>query len=168
MRGLHWAVVAVTIAAWATGDATSLAHELLGYALLVLVAARIAWSRVGNRHARFASFVRGPRATVAYTRALLAGAAPRFVGHNPLGGWMVVALLATLALTSITGALYTTDWLWGYGWLAALHEGLAWVIAALAALHVGGVVHASLRHRENLAAAMLHGRKRAAEDNDVD
>ena len=56
--------------------------------------------------------------------------------------------------------LFTTDRFWGYGWLAALHEGFAWGLAGLVALHVAGVLTSGYRHRENLVAAMFHGRKR--------
>ena len=65
--------------------------------MVVLAAFRILWGFVGTRHARFASFLRGPRATGAYLVALLRGAAPATPGHNPLGGWMVIFLLLFLA-----------------------------------------------------------------------
>ena len=85
---------------------------------------RLAWGFAarGDRYARFAQFVRPARATLPYARAVLQHQAPRYIGHNPLGGWMVVGLLACVGALGVTGALYTTDWLWGYAWLAHLHE----------------------------------------------
>jgi cytochrome b len=62
---------------------------------LALLAARVAWGFGGSRYARFAQFVRTPAATLAYARLARAGHAPRYLGHNPLGAWMVLALLAT-------------------------------------------------------------------------
>jgi cytochrome b len=80
---------------------------------------------------------------------------------------MIVALLATVAAVSATGALFATDWLWGYAWLANLHAALAWLLIALAAAHVLGVLHASWMHRENLVAAMFTGRKRGPAQRDA-
>lgn len=73
---------------------------------------------------------------------------------------MVVALLAMVALVGITGWLYTTDRFWGIGWVEELHETLSDILFAFVGLHIVGVVFTSIRHRENLVAAMLHGRKR--------
>ena len=70
-----------------------------------------------------------------------------------------------LALTGFTGWIYTTDRYWGVKWVGELHEGLASTLLVLIALHLAGVALASWRHRENLVAAMLHGRKRAENDN---
>ena len=74
---------------------------------------------------------------------------------------MVVALLALVALVGFTGWLYTTDRFWGVPWVEELHESLSDALFAFVALHIAGVAFTSLRHRENLVAAMLHGRKRA-------
>lgn len=38
---------------------------------------------------------------------------------------MVVALLICAGSAALTGILYTTDWLWGDGWLHNLHAALA-------------------------------------------
>lgn len=166
-RLLHWVLVAAVAAAWWTGGSAGPVHEYLGYAAAAIVAARVAWGFVGSRHARFAQFVHGPRETAGYGRAVLAGRAPRYLGHNPLGGWMVLALLACVAALGLTGWLYTTDWLWGYAWLEQLHAALGWLLVGLAALHVAGVAFTSWQHRENLVAAMFSGRKAPPGADDV-
>ena len=141
-------------------------HEGFGYAALAIIAARIVWGFIGPRHARFTNFVCTPAATMQYGLRALAGTEPRYIGHNPLGGWMIVSLLVVIALTGFSGWLYTTDEYWGVKWVGELHEGLANALLALIALHIAGVVFASFRHHENLVAAMLHGRKRAGDENE--
>lgn len=168
VRFLHWALVATVAAAWLTRHGGGAWHEWLGYASLAILTLRLAWGAIGSRHARFASFVRGPVATARYARDVLANRAPRFVGHNPLGAWMIVALIATVAAVDLTGWLYTTDRFWGLEWVEDLHEGVSNALLALIALHVAGVAFSSWRHGENLVAAMIHGRKRAPAADDVD
>src|SRR5262249_52739458 len=132
------------------------------------VLVRLAWGLAGpSRLARFGQFLRGPRATWAYARALFEGREPRYIGHNPLGAWMIVALLACVAGLALTGWLYTTDRFWGDETVETVHVALAWLLLVLAGLHVTGVVVTSLRHRENLVRAMLDGSKPAAREGDV-
>ena len=164
VRLAHWTLVSCVIAAWFARGAP---HEWLGYAALVIVLLRIGWGIVGPRYARFAQFVRGPSPMLAYAGRVLGRKEERYLGHNPLGGWMIVALLAMLALVSASGWLATTDRYWGVEWVQDLHEGLADVLAGLALVHLGGVAYASVRHRENLVGAMLTGRKRPPAAGDV-
>lgn len=166
VRVAHWSLVIAVAGAWLTEDAGAI-HEWLGYAALAIVSARIAWGAVGSRYARFAQFVRSPGATIEYGRQVLARAAPRYVGHNPLGAYMIVALIVMVILTSGTGWLYTTDRFWGVEWMEDLHEGLATALLWLIGFHVAGAVFSSIYHGENLVAAMISGRKRAAEPRDV-
>ena len=152
---------------WATTEWIVDWHRPVGYAALAIVGIRIVWGAVGPRHARFASFVRGPRATVRYARQAIGGQAPRHVGHNPLGGAMVIALFACIAGLALTGWLYTTDRFFGDEVVETVHETLAWTLVALAPLHVGGVLFASRHQREDLIGAMLDGRKRAPRGDDI-
>lgn len=122
VRTLHWSLAAAFFAAYATGDDESGAHVWLGYAVLAIVAIRIAWGIVGTPHARFADFIYGPTATLRYARSLLSARPIHFVGHNPLGGWMIVALLLTLAAVCGTGIL--AEAAEGRGPLAAMSVGV--------------------------------------------
>jgi cytochrome b len=170
-RSLHWLLAASVLVAWFSGHLMERwfdeVHHTSGYVAGMAVLARLAWGFVSRDHARFSSFVRGPRATWSYAKQLRAAREPRFIGHNPLGAWMVVALLAVTAALTITGMLYVGDWLWGYAWLWALHAGFAWLLMALVIGHWTGVGFTSWRHRENLVASMFSGRKRAASEGDI-
>jgi len=139
----------------------------MGYVAGALIALRPVWGLIGPRHARFADFVRRPSAILAYLRDLLAGRERRDLGHNPTGGAMIMALLTAVAGTALTGGLQITDAFWGSSTMEEIHETLAIAILVLAAIHVGGVIFESLRHRENLVAAMLTGRKRRLDKSDT-
>ena len=158
VRLIHWSMVASVAVAWLVTEGRI--HDAAGYALLALIAFRILWGFVGPDHARFASFVKTPRTVLQYTKQLYAGHEPRHIGHNPLGGWMIMALLATGLAASLSGWLYTTDAFWGLAWVERIHVFFAYLLLVLAALHIVGVVFTSFRQRENLIASMLHGRKR--------
>jgi cytochrome b len=168
VRLLHWSLAVAVGLGWATTFWLGGWHRAVGWAALAIVVVRVAWGFVGPRRARFAAFVCGPLATARYARRVLAGGAPRHVGHNPLGGWMIVALLAVVAGLALTGWLYNTERFWGDATVEAVHRGLAWAIVALVAMHVAAVVATAFRHRENLIAAMFDGRKRAPCGDDID
>jgi cytochrome b len=81
---------------------------------------------------------------------------------------MVVALLVHVKLVGASGWLYSTDTFWGVEWVGETHDALAILLLVLVGLHVAGVVFTSVAHRENLVAAMVHGRKRAPQEGEVD
>ena len=161
VRAAHWSLVLAVVAAYATGDDGGRWHERLGYAALAIVALRILWGFAGPRRARFTDFVRAPAAIAGYVRALLGGREPRYLGHNPLGGAWILLLLALVIGAGVTG--------WAMVGLTEdeaeaiedVHEAFSNGLIAAAAIHVAGVVWESLRHGENLARAMVTGRKRA-------
>jgi cytochrome b len=110
-RLFHWALVVLAVFSFTTGKIGGSWmdwHMRSGYAVLALLLFRLAWGLVGAPSARFASFVRGPRAAIAHARALRAGRRERHASHNPLGGWMVVLLLALLVVQAATG-LFSND-----------------------------------------------------------
>lgn len=174
VRIFHWALVAAFATAFIVEDDLLGVHVWAGYLVLGLIAVRLVWGFVGPRHARFTDFVRGPGQVLGYLRESLRLAAPRHLGHNPLGGAMVVALLLLVGLTGLSGmALYGAQELSGP--LAGLmsgtppavgealeetHEVLANLTLVFIAAHVAGVLFSSFAHRENLILAMLTGRKR--------
>lgn len=159
VRLLHWTLAAGFLGAFLLERPRAL-HEALGWAAVVAVAIRLVWGFAGFRHARFASFVPTPARFLGYARDVLRGRERRFVGHNPAGGAMVVALLATVAGLGTTGWMMGLDAFWGVDWVEALHEGLANIGITLVIFHWLGVAWESLRHRENLVKAMLTGNKR--------
>ncbi len=159
VRFFHWSLVAGIAIAWLTADEWDRVHEWTGYGIATLLAMRILWGFIGSPFARFSQFVKGPRETLAYLGRILRGRAERHIGHNPAGAAMILALLATIAGTVLTGWMMGLDAFWGAEWLEDLHEGLATFVLVLVGLHVAGVIHASLTHRENLVRAMITGLK---------
>ena len=167
VRVFHWTLALSFAAAWATAEDWRRLHESVGYLAGGLVAVRVAWGFLGPRYARFSQFVRPPHAVLAYLKAMADGSEPRFIGHNPAGGAMIVVLLAAMGATAATGWLMTTDAFWGSAAMQALHAAAAYGVLLLVCVHLGGVALASLRHRENLPRAMVFGDKRAPRAGDV-
>lgn len=161
VRIFHWSLVVSFVIAYATGDEIERVHVAAGYAIASLLAVRILWGFVGPRHARFSTFVRPPSEVLAYLRDVVMLRAPHYIGHNPAGGAMIVALMVALTGTCATGYMMTTDTYWGSKLVEHIHEFLANLTVGLIVAHVLGVLIASFEHRENLVASMISGRKRA-------
>lgn len=172
VRAAHWLIVLCVAGSWAThyaGVEWFAWHRRCGYALFVLVAFRVAWGFAGTRHALFAQFLRGPRAMFDYLRGRTEG---ETAGHNPLGGWSVVALLALLLLQATTG-LFANDEIVNagpfYGWISpgtsnritTLHRLCSDALLVLITLHVAAVAWHVLVRRRPLLRAMWSGRKTA-------
>lgn len=162
VRLFHWTLVVAFATAWVTSEELQRPHELAGYLIVALLVARVLWGFIGDTHARFADFVRSPAVVLRYLADEVRGRAARYLGHNPAGGAMVIALLLTLGLTAATGILMSTGALGGGEWLEEMHEFGAGFALFLVALHLVGVAWSSLLHRENLVKAMFTGRKPTA------
>lgn len=177
-RLFHWTLVFCVFSAWLSfelapriGDPTLIWHRWNGYAILVLLVFRLIWGFVGGSTARFSAFVRWPWTAFAYLRDSFAGKARPFLGHNPAGAWMVLALLGVVGAQAILG-LYTLE----HNEIAAgplqrtimddealtktiqwLHARGFYVLLALVCVHV--TVNAL--SMKGLIPAMVTGRKKA-------
>jgi cytochrome b len=167
VRLFHWSLVGAFALAWLSSAGESPVHIAAGYVVGILIVIRVAWGVLGARYARFSQFVRRPREIVLHILAAIGGRDRRYVGHNPAGGAMIVALLASISVLVLSGWMMTTDAFFGVDWVEHIHGAVANGILVLVALHVVGVVEASLRHRENLVRAMISGRKRAPAPDDI-
>lgn len=159
VRVFHWLMVLSFAGAWLTAESERwrLLHVTLGYTMAGLVAFRLLWGVAGTRTARFATFVRGPRAVARYLWSLVRARPEHHLGHNPAGALAIVALLALTVATTASGWAVYQDI--GGGWLENLHEAAAGAMLAVVGVHVLGVLASSWLHGENLVAAMLSGRK---------
>lgn len=160
VRLFHWSTVILFALAYLFESPRDL-HKLLGYTLMVVLAVRVIWGFVGTPHARFWNFVPTPRRFLLYMTDLARGRERRYLGHNPAGGAMIIALMACLAGIGVSGWMMGLDANFGQDWVEELHESFVNLALLLIALHLAGVALASIRHRENLVKAMLTGVKRA-------
>ena len=169
LRLAHWVLAGSVLACLVLYEGGRW-HEWLGYTALGVSALRLLagfWGPAAHSPARFARFLVGPASLWRYTRQVIAGREPRHLGHNPLGGWMVLALLLMALAAGGSGALYVTDRYWGDEHVMLLHALAGWGLLVLVPLHLAGVVFTSLRHRENLVRSMVDGRKQAPEPGDL-
>ena len=164
VRVLHWSLATSVILAFVTHEGPEIVHNSAGYAALAIAVIRVGWGFAGGEYARFVNFVASPRATLSYARAVAARRERHFVGHNPLGALMIVALLASVLVASGTGWMLDTDTWFGDDLIERIHSFFGNLFVPLVFLHVGGVVYTSVRQKENLVMAMITGRKRKPDE----
>ena len=179
-RVFHWTVVALVAVAWISAEGEGLlfrVHAVCGYLLLAILCFRLIWGVIGSEHARFGDFVRPWPVVRDYAKNLAVLSPPRHLGHNPLGGWMVVVLLTVLAAIVATGLFSYHEGdagplahLIGRGAgeaVSEVHEGLTSVLGWLIALHVAAVFADWLITSDNLIRAMWTGTKTVPADSTV-
>ena len=148
------------LAAYFSANVFDTVHELSGYTVLGLLVFRLIWGFAGPRYSRFSNFVQPPRVVLRYLRQLVHGNASRYLGHNPAGAAMTVALLALLAIATISGWMQLTERFFGVTWVEVVHTWSSNLVLILVAMHVLGVLTMCALQRENLVRAMITGRKR--------
>lgn len=132
-------------------------HAIIGLTLVVMVVLRVVWGLIGTRYARFASFVYGPGAIIAYSRGVLTGKGARHVGHNPGSSVAIFLMLALMLGLGVTGYMMAT----GTRGIKEVHELMSYAMLGVIGVHVLGVIVHTVRHRENITASMVHGHKLA-------
>ena len=174
VRIFHWTLVLAFLTAYVTEEDYLTLHSWAGYLILGLLSIRILWGFIGSQHARFSDFVFSRAHIVQYLKDTFLLRAKRYLGHNPAGGLMILILIASLFMTTLSGLVIfgieeasgpLAPWLTGQSelwgdWFEEIHEFFANFTVFLVLIHIAGVVVESLIHRENLAKAMVHGRKR--------
>ncbi|MGJ5019309.1 cytochrome b/b6 domain-containing protein [Bradyrhizobium oligotrophicum] len=159
LRLWHWMLAVLVLIAWVTPNVHDGLHRIAGYAILGLLAFRLIWGIIGTRHSRFRSLRARLRATPAYLWNLRRGRTGRYLGLNPAGTAMQLALLLLLIVSAVTGAMQVTVRFFGVWWVEDSHEVTSYLLIPLVVLHVAGVVLVSRLQHENLACSMLTGRK---------
>ncbi len=171
LRIFHWSLAFFFLLAYFLVTDRLRLHGHAGYTVALLVLFRVLWGVIGSRQARFVDFVVWPWKSMRYLVLLLRGRANSYLGHNPAGAAMIVALLACVLLTSLSGvALFALEGSgplantfvanWPGDLLAGVHEFSANLSLALVVIHVIGVVYSSYIYRENLIKSMITGKKK--------
>ena len=195
VRFFHWTLVLVFTIAYFTGEELDLIHAYAGYYIIGIISVRVIWGFIGTKYARFSQFISSPLAAIEYLKALFSSEKQqkpekKYIGHNPAGGWMVIALLISILATSYSGLkVYGLE---GNGPLAVttaeysqvqqtglikvsddeqdeefweeIHEFLANLTVLLIFLHVAGVLLSSRKHKQNLVKSMVAGYKKSESD----
>jgi len=173
VRLFHWLLLGLVGFSWWSGDAGDdqmVWHSWSGYAILTLLLFRIGWGFIGSDTARFVSFVRGPGASFVYLRSVFKRQPKAYLGHNPLGGWMIMALLAVLLIQVVTGLLGSDDsdyeaplaHLLSHdtsSFITTLHAYNFDLLLILVGLHVAAVLTHLVMRRDDMLKAMFTGVK---------
>jgi len=173
-RLFHWLLVAFVLISFVTGNIGGNAmqyHKWSGYMVLTLLLFRIVWGLIGSRESRFVNFVKGPAAVVRYATTFLNSNAAPYLGHNPLGGWSIIAMLLALLVQAGTGLFANDDIitegpLFGWvskatsDWLTHIHKLNRILITGLVCVHLLAILFYFFYRRENLITPMITGAKK--------
>jgi cytochrome b len=156
----HWAMAIAFAVAYLSAESERwrMVHVISGCTVFAIVLFRLLWGVVGSKYAQFKSFLHSPMRAVEYVRSLFNGKKMHYLGHNPAGGWSVLALLLCLLVICGTGLwLYSSTS--GTGSVGEWHERTANIAVFLIAIHLVGVCVSSVLGHENLVTSMLNGHK---------
>ena len=171
LRLFHWLLVASMTASYVTaklGFDWMQWHFYLGYWTIGLLVFRVLWGFFGPRHARFSSFIHAPGAIWLYMKGMFRRDTARSIGHNPVGGLMVILMLFLVAVQATTGLFTTDDVVWAGPYnpsvssstastLSTIHSINFNIIIGVVCLHIAAILFYALYKRQNLVVPMLHG-----------
>ena len=173
VRCFHWSLVtlfAISVISGKVGGEWIVWHMRSGYAILALVVFRLIWGFVGGEYARYTSFLTGPIRGFKFAKGLLGKGHEPVIGHNPVGGWMVVVLLVLLAVQAGLG-LFSNDEIATTGPLAryvsdetsitlmSRHRWIGDGLLILVGIHIAAVLFHVFVKKEGIVRAMFSGRK---------
>jgi cytochrome b len=161
LRLLHWATALCVLVAWFTPNTYDTLHRSAGYAVLILVPVRLVWGFTGTRYSRFRNPLRVGRALPRYLMDMARGRSRRYLGLNPAGSAISMAMLILLVISGVSGWMQVTLRFFGVAWVQDAHTYASDAVMLLALVHVLGVLLMSIRQRENLVRAMITGWKRS-------
>jgi cytochrome b len=176
-RLFHWLLVACIFGQWLTAEILENAiqwHFYIGYFTLGLILFRVFWGIIGTHYARFSQFIKGPVAVLKYAATLPKANSPAHAGHNPMGGWMVIAMMLLIAVQGISGLFITDDIFSNGPYYDAVsestrdlmsfihHKGFNIILAAVV-LHIVAIAFYTRFKKQHLVPAMIHGKKETAE-----
>ena len=176
LRLFHWLLVASMTASYVTarlGFDWMQWHFYLGYWTIGLLVFRVLWGFFGPRHARFSSFIHAPGAIWLYMKSMFQRDSVRSIGHNPVGGLMVILMLLLVAVQATTGLFTTDDVVWAGPYNASVSSSTASTLSTIhninfniiigaVCLHIAAILFYALYKRQNLVVPMLHGHLPAA------
>ncbi|MCG9729974.1 cytochrome b/b6 domain-containing protein [Shewanella sp. Isolate13] len=170
-RIFHWALLCLLGGLWWTADAGEMEwHQILAYGLMVLIGVRLIWGVIGSETSRFSHFIHSPKKVIAYLVKTRREGISASIGHNPIGGYMVITLISLICIQLITG-LFATDEIFTEGPLYSLVSSdtasqLTWLhkknfdlILILAAIHVVAVLVHMVKG-DRILGAMFSGYKK--------
>lgn len=179
VRLFHWLLVLALIGQWVTAEFGHMVwHFRIGYFTLGLVIFRLIWGILGPKYARFSQFISPPSKILGYAKSLLKGNNQEYVGHNPLGGLIVPAVIVIVGFQGLTGLFATDDVLASGPYMSSissalqetldgLHHDTYNVILGIAGIHILAICWYQFIRKIPLIGAMLHGKKSVPADKAI-
>ena len=159
-RVFHWLLVLCFAGAWLTSESERLQmiHYAFGYSACALVLFRLVWGFIGTKYARFSQFIKAPSEIIGHLKGLLSSHSHSTVGHNPVGGIVMVGLMLLILLIGLTGYFSVKEFLGDL--MGEAHEAIASLALAVVVIHIAAAIIMSVLQKENLVKAMVTGKKR--------
>jgi len=173
VRLFHWFLVISLVAAWYTSDSERDLinyHLQIGYFILGLILFRLIWGVVGTKYALFNQCIPTWLKLINYLQSKQQQENDNMIGHNPLGGLMIVMMLSLVLSQAISG-LFMNDDIFTSGpyyesaseaiqqFMSLIHHNAFDVIIILSMIHIVAVFYHLLVKKINLILPMFTGYK---------